>query len=358
LANEVVAKRNPALLIYHPFYLEHSNPQGHPEQSRRLSASYELLKKESLLSKLRKIAPSEAAEEIICGVHSGQYVKQVKEIAESGGGYIDADTFVSPASYRAARLAVGGVLSAVDNVLGGESRRAFCLLRPPGHHATAQIGMGFCIFNNLAVGAKYALEKYRISRILIVDWDAHHGNGIQDIFYDSPNVLYISLHQYPLYPGTGALDEVGRGEGQGHNVNIPLPAGSGDEIFREAFLRIITPIASQFKPQLVMVAAGYDGHFADPLASLALTDAGYARMTKEILSLAVSSGGRVVFSLEGGYELDALSRSILATIDKLVTVRNDEGPESSDVFKEAVQVAHGRRILDLAIERLSGYWDL
>lgn len=357
MANEKKQKDGSTILIYHPFYLEHANPQGHPEQSERLSVTYQLLKESRLLSNLKLISPFEAAEEIICMVHDSQYVNSVKEVAELGGGYIDADTIISPSSFKAAALAVGGVLSAVDNLCSGENLRAFCLLRPPGHHATAQVGMGFCIFNNLAVGAKYAFDKYKISRILIIDWDAHHGNGIQDIFYDSPHVLYVSLHQYPLYPGTGEIAEVGQGKGEGYTVNIPLPAGSGDEIYLEVFLRIIAPVAFQFKPELIMVAAGYDGHFADPLASLKLTTSGYARMTKEVLSLASSSGGKVIFSLEGGYNLEALSYSILVTLSELAGIER----EVSDPFgapKNVLQIADGRKNLDLVIENLSSYWDL
>lgn len=352
------AQNNSVVLIYHPFCLEHKMPQGHPERPERLSATLRLLEENQLISHLQLVAPEEAPEEIIGEVHEGTYVESVQKTAKSGGGYLNPDTYISPNSYRAAKLAAGAVVVGIDNLMIQGRNRAFCLVRPPGHHATAGLGMGFCLFNNLAVGARYAKRKYDISKILIVDWDAHHGNGLQDIFYDSSDVLYVSLHQYPLYPGTGSIEEVGRREGEGYTVNIPLPAGSGDELFLQAFAKIILPLAVEFEPQLIMVAAGYDGHFADPLASLNLTALGYARMTEEILSLASMSGNKVIISLEGGYDLTALSYSVLATINQLVGIKEEIADPFGGFTGSAgpSQASEVNKALDAIAENLGRYW--
>ena len=346
-------------LIYHPLCLEHKNPQGHPERSERLSATLKLLEERKIISQLELISTKVASEEIIGLVHDKGYIDNVRDVARSGGGYLDADTFVSPSSYEAAKMAVGGVLAGIDNLMSGKNDNVFCLVRPPGHHATTESGMGFCIFDNLAVGARYAINKHKVSKVLIIDWDAHHGNGIQDIFYRSQEILYISLHQFPHYPGTGGLEEVGEGEGEGYTVNIPLPAGSGDDLYLQAFDKIIMPLAAAFEAQLVMVAAGYDGHFADPLASLNLTTSGYARMTGEILSLAAFSGKKVIVSLEGGYELTALSYSVLATIAQLAGL-SDPVDDPFDSVPRSIgleRASEGRKILDLVARHLNKYWE-
>ncbi len=354
------AEHSSTALVYHPLCLEHNNPAGHPERPERLTATLKLLDENKMMPRLHLTMPKEASEETIARIHHEHYIEAVKETAKAGGGYIDADTYISRDSYRAARLAAGAVVAAIDRFADAGLTNAFCLVRPPGHHATADTGMGFCLFNNLAIGVEYAKSKYGVGNILIVDWDAHHGNGLQDIFYARSDVLYISLHQSPHYPGTGHLDEIGIEEGEGYTINIPLPAGSGDAVFNQAFGRIIAPVATQFKPQFIMLAAGYDGHFADPLASLNLTTQGYARMSEEIVSLASSIGCMVIASLEGGYDLTALSHSVLATLSRMANIEADladpfEAPARPSTRE---QVSQTDRLFDQISENLSSYWEL
>ncbi|MDO8885648.1 histone deacetylase [Candidatus Oleimmundimicrobium sp.] len=308
---------NRTALLYDPIYLKHFAGFGHPERPERLTVTLSILEEKNILSKLIKIKPQKASPKEITSVHSSLYLKEVEDLASRGGGNLDSDTVISSDSYETALFAAGAVITAVDKVLDGAVDNAFCLVRPPGHHATSRKGMGFCIFNNLAVGTKYA-QKRGLSRILILDWDAHHGNGIQEIFYEDSSVLYISLHQYPFFPGSGYYDQVGAGGGKGFTVNLPLSAGTGDVLCMKIFDEVVNPIAYQFKPELIMVAGGYDGHFADPLTSLKLTVPGYSKLTKKALNLADDiCGGKLVVSLEGGYELKALSHSIAATLNEM-----------------------------------------
>lgn len=349
-------KGSSTTLIYHSFCLEHDPGPGHPERPARLTAICDLLEGHGIFSRVELVNPDEAPTELITAVHDPEYVRTVAEMASRGGGYLDMDTGLSRASFRAARLAVGGMILAVERAFS-QGKSAFCLVRPPGHHATSNRGMGFCLFNNLAIGARYALDAFGAKRVFILDWDAHHGNGIQDIFYDSPLVLYLSLHQYPLYPGTGYLNEVGANSGEGFTVNIPLPSGAGDNVYLKAFDEIVFPLVGQFEPDLIMVAAGYDGHFADPLAGLNLTVRGYAEMAKRVRQLAHDfCENRLVFSLEGGYDLGALSRSVLATIGELANL----GLEVEDTCKPPpdLPVNEIQRIL-ASIETAQGrYWKL
>jgi acetoin utilization deacetylase AcuC-like enzyme len=226
---------------------------------------------------------------------------------------------MSAGSYEAALYAAGGLIRAVDSVMGGEVASAFALVRPPGHHATAGHAKGFCLFNNIAIVTNYALDKYRLKRLLIIDFDVHHGNGTQDAFYDNPQVMYISTHEYPFYPGTGHIDETGRGDAEGTNVNIPLPAGCGDAEYIKAFEQVIVPLARRFNPQLILVSAGYDNHWADPLAMMQVSVSGFGQMAGIIKGLAEElCGGRLALTLEGGYNLDALAASVKATFDTLL----------------------------------------
>lgn len=312
--------KTPTVLVYHPLMLKHQTGSFHPEQPARLEAILKLLEKEDILSKLRVVEPVEASVDQIEEAHDPGYIRQVEEISLAGGGALDLDTALSKDSYKAARLAAGSVIKAVDEVSQGKAQNAFCLVRPPGHHATYSRGMGFCLFDNLAVGARYAQQSCGLSNILIVDWDAHHGNGIQDIFYSDPTVLYISLHQYPHYPGTGAIDETGKEKGQGFTLNFPFPPKTGEEAYLKAFDEVILPVASKFKPELVMVAAGYDSHTDDPLASLELTTKSFARLTEKVIEVSKLCSSRIVVSLEGGYNLEALPKSALATIATLASV--------------------------------------
>jgi acetoin utilization deacetylase AcuC-like enzyme len=234
---------------------------------------------------------------------------------------------MSSGSYQAAVYAAGGLLNATAEVMDGKLDSAFALVRPPGHHAEWNCGMGFCLFNNVAIAAKYALQKYKLNRILIVDFDLHHGNGTQDAFYSDPQVLYFSTHQYPHYPGTGNYDEIGQGAGVGTTINVPLPAGCGDEKYLKVFNEILAPAAERYKPQLILVSAGYDAHWADNLGSQRLTVTGYAQFTEILMNLAQKlCDGKLVLTLEGGYNLAALAASVRATFDVLLGNKKVEDP--------------------------------
>jgi len=244
---------------------------------------------------------------------------------------------MSAGSYQAALYAAGGLIRAVEAVMAGEVSSAFALVRPPGHHATSRQAKGFCLFNNIAIAARYALDKYKLERILIVDFDVHHGNGTQEAFYDNPQVMYISTHQYPFYPGTGSFEETGSGAAEGTNINIPLPAGCGDAEYLKVFEQIVVPTARRFNPQLILVSAGYDNHWADPLAMMEVSVTGFGQMAEIIKGLADElCGGRLALTLEGGYNLDALATSVKATLDVLLG-NNVEDPlgQSSRSFGAA-----------------------
>jgi acetoin utilization deacetylase AcuC-like enzyme len=233
--------------------------------------------------------------------------------------WLDPDTYVGPRSFAAAVRAAGAVLTALDSVMQGESENAFALVRPPGHHAVAARAMGFCLFNNVAIAARYASSRYQLRRVLIVDFDLHHGNGTQDAFYEESSVLYFSTHQYPYYPGTGHYQETGRGAGEGFTVNVPLPAGVGDEGYDRVFNEVLVPVARRYRPQLILASAGFDAHWADPLGMMLLSVSGYAAMTRTLLMLADElCAGRLVFTLEGGYNLNALAAGVGATFAGLL----------------------------------------
>jgi acetoin utilization deacetylase AcuC-like enzyme len=321
--------------VYDPIYLKHDTGH-HPEKAQRLEAIISHLEQTGLKQQLLPIEPRAATIEEIALVHSKQYISHIQKVVESGGGWLDIDTVTSPGSYDAAVYAAGGVIRATEVVMDREVGSAFALVRPPGHHATATQAKGFCLFNNIAIAAKYALNKYKLKRIAIIDFDVHHGNGTQDTFYGDPKVLYVSTHEFPLYPGTGRIEETGSGEGRGATVNIPLPAGTGDAEYLEVFDQIIVPVVRRFSPQLVLVSAGYDAHWSDPLAMMAVSVTGFARMTGIIKGLADElCGGRVALTLEGGYPLDALAASVKATFDVLLGNTDIEDPlgQSQRSFK-------------------------
>ena len=310
--------------VYDPIYLKHDTGK-HPENANRLLAIMRYLERTGPWQQLVSVKPEAATIEELSLVHEKQYISKVRELAVKGGGQLDQDTVVSADSYEAARYAAGGVIKAVDAIMDGGMDSVFALVRPPGHHATAGRGMGFCLFNNVVVAAEYALHKYNMERIAIIDFDVHHGNGTQDAFYNNPGVLYISTHQYPHYPGTGRMNETGEGEALGTTVNIPLPEGCGDGQYKEVFERIIVPAARRFKPRLIMVSAGYDGHWSDGLASMQLSISGFARITEIIRQMADEMcAGHLVFSLEGGYNLTALSASVRATFEALLGKKDIE----------------------------------
>ena len=312
--------------VYHPIYLEHDTGQ-HVERARRLEAIISYLEETGLNQRLVSIPARAATIEEISLVHHKQYIEHIGEVARKGGGWLDADTVMSSHSYEAACYAVGGVISATEAVMDGEVSSAFALVRPPGHHATAAQAMGFCLFNNVAIAAKYARNKYKLEHLAIIDFEVHHGKGTQEAFYNDPQVLYISTHQSPLYPGTGGMEETGSGVAGGTTVNIPLPAGCGDAEYLSVFREVVVPAAERFAPQLVLVSAGYDLHWADHLATMEVSTTGFAEMVRITRGLAdVLCGGRAVFSLEGGYHPKALSCSIKATFDVLLDDADIEDP--------------------------------
>ena len=303
--------------VYDPIYLKHDTGQ-HVENAQRLVAVMTCLEESGLKQQLEYIKPRAATAEEIALVHSPELIAQIQVMAKKGGGWLDSDTVMSADSYQAALYAAGGLLRAAEVVLDGGGS-VFALVRPPGHHATSTQAMGFCLFNNLAIAARYALSKYKLERIAIIDFDVHHGNGTQDIFYDEPRVLYISAHESPLYPGTGSMEEIGSGDGEGTTINIPLPAGSSDTEYLEAFDQVIVPAVRRFAPQLVLVSAGYDPHWLERLAMMEVSVTGFARMTEIIKGLADElCDGRLIFALEGGYPLDSLAASVRATFDVLL----------------------------------------
>jgi acetoin utilization deacetylase AcuC-like enzyme len=278
-----------------------------------------LLEKSKLMGKLVAIPPRVASVEEVALAHSRSHISRVQSYSTKGGGWLDGDTYASPASYEVSLYAVGGALQGVDAVMTDKANHAFALVRPPGHHATSDEAMGFCLFNNIAVAAEYAKRNYKLERILIADFDVHHGNGTQEIFYSDPKVLYFSTHQYPWYPGSGSIYEDGAGEGKGFTVNVPLPAYCGDSELLRAYKEILVPVAKRFQPQLMLVSAGYDPHWADQLSLMQITVAGFAGIVSIIKELADGlCQGKLLLSLEGGYHLEALSHSIKATLEILL----------------------------------------
>ena len=304
---------------YHSDYLLHDTGSEHPERPQRLQSVMGHLIKSVVWSHLDHLMPTPATPEQVQLVHPEAYVSTIRQRCLAGDRILDeGDTHVCERSYDIAMLAVGAVLEAVDGVISGSCTDAFCAVRPPGHHAETVTTMGFCLFNNIAIGARYAQKKYGITRVAIVDWDVHHGNGTQEIFYEDDSVLYASLHQYPFYPGTGSTDERGRGKGEGMTVNCPLSAGGDELAYLHAFESTILPALDRFKPELVMISAGFDAHRDDPLAQMRLTDNSYAKFTLMIKQIAgLHAAGRIVSVLEGGYHLDALARSVESHLSAL-----------------------------------------
>jgi acetoin utilization deacetylase AcuC-like enzyme len=291
-------------------YLEHDMGAFHVESPRRLEIIYKMLEAE-ITFPLLEIEPRPATGEEIQMIHSPSYVNLIKDTSGKERVSLDPDTSTSARSYEVSLLAAGGLLKATDLAMEGKIQNGFALVRPPGHHAEASRAMGFCLFNNIAIAAEYLIEKHAIKRILIVDWDLHHGNGTQHSFYDRDDVLYFSTHQFPHYPGTGYWNETGQGKGEGFTVNVPLRAGKGDQDYLFIFKKILSPIAAEYKPEFILVSAGFDIYRGDPLGGMEVTEAGFGALTSELLSFAHdSSQERILFTLEGGYDPQGLREGV------------------------------------------------
>jgi acetoin utilization deacetylase AcuC-like enzyme len=301
------------VLLRHPSSLEHDTG-AHPESPRRIVAIEHALSERGWLGWDVRLSPA-AERAKIEAIHPAEQIERIEALCDRGGGMIDIDTIVSPGSFVAALHSAGGALTMIDALLGDDRAPAAASLhRPPGHHAEAVRSMGFCLFNNVAIAAQHALEAHGAERVLIFDWDVHHGNGTNDIFHARADVLFCSIHQSPLYPGTGAAADVGSGPGEGYTVNLPVPAGSGDAVFLSHVEHVVRPLARAYRPDLVLLCAGYDAHVDDPLASCVVTDAGYAAMAASVRAIADELGVGLGIVLEGGYDLGALSRSVVATL--------------------------------------------
>ncbi len=299
------------VVIYDDIYLKHDTGPNHPENATRIINTIEHLRSTNLWQKLDIKKPRTATKAEVSAIHSTSQIEQVAEIARSGGEYLDPDTYVSSDSYEAALNAAGAPLTAIDLIMDKKADNAFCLVRPPGHHATPEKGMGFCLFNNVAIAAKYIQSKYSLDRIVIIDWDVHHGNGTQDAFYDDPSVMYFSMHRYPFYPGTGAEEETGKDSGSGFTINIPLSYNTEPQEYLKFFEEILEKRIKPFKPQFILISSGFDAYRLDPISGLSLEASDYNKLTKLTQNVAkYCCDGRIVSCLEGGYHLLDLPKCI------------------------------------------------
>jgi acetoin utilization deacetylase AcuC-like enzyme len=313
-----VKKRAPVAFVFHEDCLAHENGPGHPERPERIAAIRDHLGRRGLLERLLVIRPEPCPIERIARVHERDYIEAIHRACERAPMQLDPDTAVSPGSWEAALLSAGGALAACDAVASGEVGAAFVCTRPPGHHAEAGRAMGFCLFNNVAIAARHLQDRHGAGRVLIVDWDVHHGNGTQHMFEADDTVFYFSIHQYPFYPGTGSARETGSGRGAGHTLNYPMLAGSGDDAYIEVFRDVLRPEIDRVQPEVILISAGFDAHRDDPLAGMDLTENGYAALTSILREAADRHcGGRIISLLEGGYDLRALSASAEAHLEAL-----------------------------------------
>lgn len=338
-------------------YLNHYMDAYHPESPERLLAIYAMLDGEDMKGKYPLIEPRLASHEEIAMVHSRHYIDLVASTAGSPHTYLDPDTSTCPESYETALLAAGGFMNAVDRVVEGTAGNAFAFVRPPGHHAEAGRAAGFCIFNNVAIGACHAMKKHGMKRILIVDWDLHHGNGTQHTFYEDRRVLYFSTHQYPFYPGTGSVNEIGRGEGLGYNINVPLRRGCGDAEYTSIFRRILEPVADSWKPEAVLLSAGFDIHHQDPIGGMKLRPRGFAALTRILMNIAERHcGGRFAVTLEGGYHIGGMTESVKAVLREM----SDETHHSEESLAAMEKGADPSldRVIESVIRQIEPVWNV
>jgi acetoin utilization deacetylase AcuC-like enzyme len=333
----------PPLWLRHDASLAHDIP-GHPERPDRIRALEAEMARRDWYGAALLEAP-EVDRSLLETVHPKPYVTALEELCACGGGFLDADTAAVPATFGAALRAAGGAVALVDGLLGGTARVGVSALRPPGHHAEPARAMGFCFFGNVAVAARRAIDTHGLSRVLILDWDVHHGNGTEAIFARDSDVLFVSIHEWPLYPGTGPASEVGSGAGQGYTVNLPVPGGSGDAVYRSLVAHVVVPLVSEWEPELVLVSAGFDAHRDDPLASCLVTEAGFAGMTASLRTACDAVGAPLGLVLEGGYDLGALAGSMAALMPVLV---DSATPDSGAVERHP--------LAEDARRRLAPYW--
>jgi acetoin utilization deacetylase AcuC-like enzyme len=337
-------------------YLEHVMDLGHPESPERLRAIYQMLEEKEMKGLVESVTPRAATREELEMNHTPKYIDLIASTAGKPYYRLDMDTSTCAKSYEAALFAAGGLLELIKAVMEGKLHNGFALVRPPGHHAERDRAMGFCLFNNVAIGAYYAIRNFSLEKILIVDWDVHHGNGTQNSFYEDPRVLYFSTHRYGFfYPGTGAATEVGKGKGEGFNVNVPLSTGGSDADYGMIFEKILKPIALEYQPQLLLVSAGFDTYYDDPLGGMEVTEKGFARMTQILLEIAdASAQGRLAITLEGGYDVKGESRSVKAVLEELAQVSSLDKKEMME--KEKINYPRMERFMNQLIEIQKRYW--
>lgn len=340
-------------IVRHPIYIQHDPGYYHPESPERLRTIYAMIEQERLVERLKlvDIKPREATKEELAWVHDSRYIELVASTDGKPYVRLDPDTSTSPDSYKAALMAAGGLMEAVKSTFEGAVQRAFALVRPPGHHAERNRGMGFCLFNNVAIAAEYALKRLGAKRVAIVDWDLHHGNATQHSFYSRSDVLYMSTHQYPYYPGSGAEYEVGEGEGEGFTVNVPLSSGSGDAEYIAIFEEIFKPIILEYKPDIILLSAGFDIYERDPLGGMKVTARGFGQLTRVLLEASEDvCGGKLVATLEGGYDLTGLAQGVKSVLEMMVK-------EPSEREREVFEASKSLELLIEGIKKVhKNYW--
>ncbi len=357
---KAISTMKPTGIVKDSIYLKHDMGPYHPENPGRLEVIFarvdSMVNGSSQGLNVIEVPVREATPEEIAVNHAGRYVERIQSTAGLSNTYLDADTSTCHYSWEAACKAVGGLLNLVDCVVKGQVRNGFAFVRPPGHHAEWSKAMGFCLFNNVAIAARYALEKYGMRRVAIVDYDLHHGNGTQNAFYEDPRVLFVSTHESPMYPGTGAVAEVGQGEGVGYTVNIPLPAGCGDAEYRTIFSAVVIPVLRSYAPEMIIVSSGFDAHKRDPLGGMGLTEDGYDAIIRMLMDMAAEvCSERLVLSLEGGYDYTALENSVARVLLRLATYKPTPAadPAFPPVDEIPPQIQRRVRAIILAHQR---YW--